>query len=309
MASTAAENPPRIGLAGCGRWGRNILRDLLSLGCRVSVADPDVAARQHAADAGAASVGDIDALPDTLDGYVVATPTITHYEVVNRLLSQHKPIFCEKPLTDAVDQAEALARRGGERIFVMDKWAYHPGVQALADLIDSGELGPVQNIRTRRLQWGQPHADTDGVWILLPHDLSIIRCLLGRLPETRVVIPDLTDGRLDGVTVVMGQGPTALVEVSARHPQNQRELVVSFAEGCAWLPSPTADHVLIHTRPEDEAAAQAQPISTEFPLLRELRCFRDYLLGGPSPPTGIEQALETVRRIEQVRRLAGVAAA
>ena len=29
-----------ISLIGCGRWGRNILRDLLSLGCDVAVADP-----------------------------------------------------------------------------------------------------------------------------------------------------------------------------------------------------------------------------------------------------------------------------
>jgi phosphoglycerate dehydrogenase-like enzyme len=28
-----------IGLAGCGNWGRYILRDLLSLGCEVHVAD------------------------------------------------------------------------------------------------------------------------------------------------------------------------------------------------------------------------------------------------------------------------------
>jgi len=46
----------RVSLAGCGRWGRNILRDLLSLGAEVSVADPDAAARLHATAAGAGAV-------------------------------------------------------------------------------------------------------------------------------------------------------------------------------------------------------------------------------------------------------------
>jgi phosphoglycerate dehydrogenase-like enzyme len=37
---TSASTPARIVLLGCGRWGRNILRDLLALGCRVEVVDP-----------------------------------------------------------------------------------------------------------------------------------------------------------------------------------------------------------------------------------------------------------------------------
>ena len=32
-ASNGSSTVPRVGLAGCGRWGRHILRDLRSLGC------------------------------------------------------------------------------------------------------------------------------------------------------------------------------------------------------------------------------------------------------------------------------------
>jgi predicted dehydrogenase len=42
----------RVALVGCGRWGRNILRDLLALGVEVSVADPDPAARSHSGEGG-----------------------------------------------------------------------------------------------------------------------------------------------------------------------------------------------------------------------------------------------------------------
>ena len=48
-----------VGLIGAGRWGRLVLRDLVALGCRVSVVDPDGDARRAACDGGAAFVTQI----------------------------------------------------------------------------------------------------------------------------------------------------------------------------------------------------------------------------------------------------------
>src|SRR5712691_7004904 len=123
------ETRPTIGLAGCGAWGRNILRDLRALGCRVIVADPSEAARAGAIAGGAAGVvSGSDELPSRLDGLVIATPTGTHEAVIERLLPYGAPLFVEKPLTADPVAARNLARRVGGRLFVMDKWRYHPGI-------------------------------------------------------------------------------------------------------------------------------------------------------------------------------------
>ena len=37
-----------VGLVGCGRWGRNILHDLIACGARVSIADTSPEAREQA---------------------------------------------------------------------------------------------------------------------------------------------------------------------------------------------------------------------------------------------------------------------
>src|SRR5262245_50179905 len=114
----------RIGLVGCGRWGRNILRDLRSCGAEVLVATPSAADRAAALASGAASVCvDLSELP-AVDGYVVATPSVTHAEVVERLLSAGRPIFVEKPMTTTAESAARLVRLGGDRLFVMHKWRY-----------------------------------------------------------------------------------------------------------------------------------------------------------------------------------------
>jgi hypothetical protein len=49
-------------------------------------------------------------------------------------------------------------------------------------------------------------------------------------------------------------------------------------------------------------------VSTEFPLLRELRGFMEHLAGGPPPRSSAAEAAEVVRRIAELRALAGLPA-
>ncbi len=126
---------------GCGAWGRYILRDLVSLGCEVPVVARSERSVANAREGGAATiVGSIEELPEVA-GVVVATPTSSHAEVVEEALGLGVPVYVEKPLTDDAAAAERLAAQAPDRLFVMDKWRYHPGVEALAELARSDELG------------------------------------------------------------------------------------------------------------------------------------------------------------------------
>jgi len=121
----------RIGLVGCGRWGKNILRDLCALGCEVAVVACSAESRANAGAGGAASiVGSIGELPEVA-GVVVATPISTHAAVAEEALGLGVPVFVEKPLADDPLAAERLATAAAGRLFVMDKWRYHPGVELL----------------------------------------------------------------------------------------------------------------------------------------------------------------------------------
>ena len=75
-----------IALVGCGRWGRHVLRDLMTLGVRVVVVARDPQSIAAARAGGAVEVvASVEALP-AVDGAVVATPTSTHADVVMRLV-------------------------------------------------------------------------------------------------------------------------------------------------------------------------------------------------------------------------------
>src|SRR5690606_29193615 len=158
---------------------------LRSLGVAVHVADVATEARERALAAGAASVCErAEALP-VVDGYVVAAPTVLHADIAELLLARGRPVFVEKPLSQDVVRARELVALAPERLFVMEKWRYHPGIEALAQQARSGALGEILAVRTYRLGWDVPHRDVDAVWILLPHDLSIAYEILGHLPQAQ----------------------------------------------------------------------------------------------------------------------------
>jgi predicted dehydrogenase len=299
----------RIGLIGCGGWGRHILRDLAILGARVEVVarSPDSIGRARRGGADVI-VPDIAGL-GPLDGVVVATPTSTHAEVLDEALGLGTPVFVEKPLVMARADADELAERAPDRLFVMDKWRHHPGIQELASLAASGRLGTITQVQTRRLGWGNHHPDVDMFWTLAPHDLSIVLEILGRLPAASAAAGEVMPGGLvDFVGILQDEedGPAAHVNVSARHSIRDRSVRVHGTEAVAVLIDAYADSVaVLEGHDPEEPSVEHIEISTEWPLLRELRTFLEHLDGGPPPKSSAADGALIVHRLNDLRALAG----
>ncbi len=295
----------RIGLAGCGRWGKLILRDLLALRVEVAVAAPSDGTRADALARGAASAHlCVDDLPEA-DGYVVAVPTSLHAWAVERLLPRGRPLFVEKPLTCNAEDASRILAAAPDRVFCMDKWRYHGGVLKLAELTRGGELGDVLAVNSWRLGWGNPHPDVDAAWILAPHDLSIALEILGHLPPVRQA-HGLRAGELGESLWALLRGadggPSVTFEVSASHPVNRRSVLVIGTAGAAQF-GDSYDEVVHLSRPGK--GPQDLPVRTEMPLLAELRAFVEHLQGGPPPKSSVQDAALIVSRIAELRELAG----
>lgn len=296
---------PRVALAGCGRWGRHVLRDLVALGCDVPVVARSEASRERAGEGGAAEiVGDFAGLA-AVDGVVVATPTATHAEVAEEALELGAPVFVEKPMTGDVAAARRLAAAAPDRLFVMDKWRYHPGVAELARIARSGELGPVVGLHSRRVTLGHRYSDVDTVWIQAPHDLAIAQEVLGRIPEPRHAVPELVDGELAGLTAILGGSPWLVLEVSQLAPGHRRELRLVCEGGVAQLDGGYAENVVVgHAGSIEEGALERRPLNGELPLLAELRAFVEHLQGGPPPRSSAADGLAVVEAVAQTIALA-----
>ena len=297
----------RIGLIGCGRWGRLILRDLLVLGADVVVVTPSAASQAAAAAAGAGRVmANLEQLGD-VDGLVVAVPTSLHAEVVTSLLDRHVPIFVEKPLTADPESARRIAAAAPDRVFVMDKWRHLAGVRRLGELARSGALGRVTGLRTVRVAWGQPHTDVDCTWILAPHDLSIALEILGEVPTP--VAAGVDDPAHVEVMVGFGRTTSGVwhnLEVSARAVATERRIEVIGTEAQATLAGGWDDRVTVVRRGGANPVEEVVMATGELPLLAELRAFLTHLAGGPPPVSSAAEGALIVEAIAGLRALAGI---
>jgi predicted dehydrogenase len=295
---------PRVGLVGCGPWGRNILRDLRLEGAEVTVVDPDPSARSLALAGGAArAVAAMDEL-SKVDGLLVATPASTHASVLDRALERGAPVFVEKPMTTDPESAERLAARAGDRLFVMHVFRYHHGIEALAAVARDGELGPVVMLRSSRAHWGSPRTDVDSIWTLAPHDLSIALAILGSIPPPRAAMAEVVGGRAAGMVALLGHAPGFVLEVSTRSRERRREVQLRCRDGVACLAD--SEDAELQVWPDGAASSQRRPFPQEPPLRRQVRAFLEHLRGGPPPPTTAAEGARVVRCVWELRRLAGL---
>ena len=295
---------PKVGLIGPGRWGQLIVRDLAALGAQVwAVALTEESAAAARARGAAHIVDNVAALPE-LDGYVIATPEETHLDIVEALLPRGRPIFVEKPLGVDVQRARELPAAARALVFVMHKWRYHPGVEAMADIARSGELGPAVGMTLERLSWSGPERTASPLWVLAPHDLSIALHVLGEVPRPVWAVPHplAPSGRGAMARLETSSGQRVSLSASYEPPTYRRDVVLGCAGGAVQLSDPMDDHVTI-ARPGVEA--ERRPISTEPPLLRELRVFLEHLGGGPAPVTGIEDEIAILEAIDRIWRMTG----
>src|SRR6202012_982626 len=94
--------------------------------------------------------------------------------------------FVEKPLAQSVADAERAgdaAERSGRLLMVGHLLEYHPGVRALKQLADSGELGEeIYYIYGNRLNLGKLRADENALWSLGSPDVSVVLYLADEEP-------------------------------------------------------------------------------------------------------------------------------
>ena len=287
----------RIGLVGCGRWGEHILRDLRALGCEVTVVARSPESKARAEAGGAPIAGSVAELPE-VDGVVVATPISTHAAVVEEALGLGVPVFVEKPLTNDLQAAERLAAEADGRLFVMDKWRYHPGVELLAELAAKRRAGPGHRPAhdPGRVGAAARRRPDLGARAARPRDRP-------RDPRRDPGAPER--GRLPGRSrsACSVRVPGRCWRSRAAATSRRREVALVCEEGIAVLGDSFDDHAALF---REGSEPERRPVSTELPLLRELRAFVEHLAGGPPPRSSAEDGVKVVRAISELRALAGL---
>lgn len=233
-----AKAEPSLAVIGCGYWGAKHIRVGHDIGARVSMAVDMGSDRLEYIKSQYPSVAvarDIDAILNnsSIDGVIIATPAVTHFEMARAALQAGKHVLVEKPLAMTSAHCRELIAIAEERervLMVGHTFEYHPAVSVMRQMIRSGSLGELYYIDSRRLNLGLYRPDANVLWDLAPHDLSIIFFLLEEAAQNigawgcAHVLPEVEDV----VYAKLGfkSGPTAHVHVSWLDPVKVRQVTV-----------------------------------------------------------------------------------
>lgn len=219
----------QVAVFGAGRIGRIHASNLAALrGVRLrAICDPALEASSHLAHslgAEAMSAEQVLADPD-IDAVVIASPTSTHSEFMQRAAQARKHIFCEKPVDLSVRRAQecaAVIERSGVACMIGFQRRFDPSFNAIKQRIDRGDIGTPEMLIISSRDPSPPPADylrhSGGIFRdMLIHDFDVFRWILGDGGRDEAVWLSATGACLtDPAVAAAGDIDSAVVSIRTR---------------------------------------------------------------------------------------------
>ena len=207
----------RIGLIGCGRWGKNHAKHLSELACDfVGIADPDTKTREVADQHKVAYFQDPGALVDKIDSCVVVAPTNLHYMIVKDALSKGKHVFVEKPAAETPEEISDLIGLASERNLVLNTgylFRFNPAVKELKKRLQ--EAGQIRYIEAKNVHEREARRDSGVIINLGVHPLDTLLFLTEERPYGLVCMTTGSPGVEKAAILTLNYGSyIAIVETA-----------------------------------------------------------------------------------------------
>jgi UDP-N-acetylglucosamine 3-dehydrogenase len=224
----------KVGVIGAGSMGRHHVRKYAALQqtTLLGVADPDPSRAEFAAEAGVPHFQNhhqlLELRPDLV---TIAAPTTLHYQLACDALDAGCNLLIEKPITDSIQSAEALAQKAAlanKTIAVGHIERFNPAVITLRNIIDEGELGELLTINNLRV--GPYHGrilDTGIILDLGTHDVDLISYLFDqRATSVYATAIQRQHNHEDHAVLQMAfpDGHTGIIETSWLAPYRARSI-------------------------------------------------------------------------------------
>lgn len=294
-----SEDVLSVAVVGAGSWGKNIVRNFatakrcnLKYVCDLNEKLLAVQKRNFPFIETTTNLEQV--LTDSeVDAVAIATDVPSHFRIAQKSLEAGKHAYVEKPLTLKAADSRVLvelARGKGLKLMVGHLLVYHPAVNYLKEMIDTGKVGQLYYMYTQRVNLGIVRRDENAWWSLAPHDISVICYLLGSNPVSVAahgqcfLQKDIED--VVFATIKFADGKMANVHCSWLDPHKIRKMTVVSSEKMVTFDDMEATEKV---RMYDKGAAIKHDITTSYVDIISLR-FGDIVI--PRVPGGEPLALE-----------------
>jgi UDP-2-acetamido-3-amino-2,3-dideoxy-glucuronate N-acetyltransferase len=313
----------KVAVLGTGYWGKNLVRVFNELNVLEGIYD---ASADHAKSIQALFsikhiFNDIEQIADSsaVKAVVIATPAVTHFDLVKKFLLAGKDVFVEKPLALNVEEAQELTQiaESNQRVLMIDHLLqYHPAVIKLKELIDEGKLGKLLYVYSNRLNIGKLRAEENILWSFAPHDISVILSLTNKKnPKVEAFGEAYLQEKIYDTTVTnltFEDKLKAHVYVSWLHPYKEQKFVVIGNYGMAVFNDvlPCNEKLTlfhhkidwVHQTPVAHKSAQENiVIEDKEPLKEACLHFIDCIKNRRTPRTDGREAIEVLSVLQKAQ--------
>lgn len=320
MSSVSVLDGAGVAVVGAGYWGKNLVRNFHATGALRMVCDQDrgqlaATVAQYPGVQGVESFADVLS-NSTIGSVVIATPAVTHADLVSKALLAGKDVLVEKPLCLSLSEGKALVRLAQDRgriLMVGHLLWYHPVILKLKQMINTGEFGKLRYIYSLRLNLGKFRREENVLWSFAPHDISVILGFCQEMPDSinaqggSFINPNVAD-----TTISLFQFPSGVqahIFVSWLHPVKEQKLVVVgdqkmavFDDTLPWEQKLQVYPHAIKWTNQDPIAVKEPGIfiavEQQEPLRAECNHFLDCVRTRETPRTDGEEGLRVLKVLD-----------
>ncbi len=309
----------KLCVVGGGYWGNNHLRTLHELNLLFGVVDIDSQQRNKAKEnyPGIHAFSNIDdALNQNIfDGFIVASPVATHYEIGKKILERGISVLIEKPFCTSFTEAQELADLSIQNnvcLMVGHLLLFHPSTSLIKSYIDNKKLGNLKYVYSNRLNLGKIRSHENVFWSFAPHDISLLQYFIDSDPADVIsyghsLINNNSDLQITHISYP--NGVKAHIHTSWLNPFKEHRLVILGDRGLIDYRASHDDHFTYQSI-EIEEAKDSDPVinildtqeiylEKNEPLKEELKYFAKNINDNEKAKiAGADNALQTTKIME-----------
>tara|TARA_R110000868_G_scaffold298978_1_gene559193 strand:- start:4404 stop:5345 length:942 start_codon:yes stop_codon:yes gene_type:complete len=270
----------------------------------VAIVEPTAAGREraHSEHPSVEIVESLEKLSKQASAAIVATPTSYHFDICKKLIERDMHVFCEKPVTDKLEDSLKLQELVKTKKIVFQvghSERCHEAWERRSEFLEF--LTPGCHLTLDRYAPFKGRAtDVDVVNDLMIHDLDLLRFLLGKDPvsvsahgfKQRTKHWDHAVAHLD-----WSDGTRATITVGRGEVNEVRSLKSASSAG-VWRVDLMKNE--IQTAYADASEVKIEGYNKRDHLLLEQEAFYNSILSGKPPMVSLEDGIAAVKLIDAV---------
>jgi predicted dehydrogenase len=250
-------------------------------------------------------VDDISKCINDIDAAIVVTPTSFHFEIVDYLLTHNKHVFCEKPVTETLEQALKLKHNLENKNLVLQighSERFHNAWEMKENYKDYFKA-PAHITLKRVAPFKGRATDVDVVQDLMIHDLDLLVFLFKETPTAVDAVGyKMRTNKYDYVSAnfKFESGHRATITVGRNQTKEVRELEISNTTGTLLVDLMKNEIIEARGSFDGPEFTKTIPYEKRDHLLIEHKHFYESILFKKAPIVSIEDGILAVKLIEKV---------